>query len=392
MSEIVTQDATALIREAILQMKPYTPILPFEVLSEQLGRPPGQIVKLDANENPYGPSPKALEALRELAITVPIYPDPEARQLRALLSDYVGIDAAHILVGAGADELIDLVMRLFLDPGDAIINCPPTFGMYAFDAALAGAKVVSVPRRADFSLDLTDIERAARDTNAKLLFITTPNNPDGGLLDSADLDRLLRLPLVVILDEAYIEFSGATAPEGTPPWLTDTFNDYDTAGSVDLILEATNLIDSEFVFEWLFNIDPAFEQTDLDDLDFTQKESSKIGEFTDPTITATVNEFLANGDGYFDIEFKFDNSDGAAKRFGVGDGVTYTIEGIPTLTASSFYFLSYEDGSQGEFRMAAHVGGIGPSGNYSGWVSVPEPGTLALLALGGLPAIRRRRP
>lgn len=191
--------------------------------------------------------------------------------------------------------------------------------------------------------------------------------------------------------KAYLEFSGATAPEGTAPWLTATFNDYNTAGSVDLILETTNLTDNEFVSEWLFNINPMFEQIDLDDLDFTQKESSKIGEFTDPTFTATVDHFMANGDGLFDIEVKFDNTDGAAKRFGVGDGVTYTIEGIPTLTAYSFYFLSYEDGGQGEFRMAAHVGGIGPSDNYSGWVSVPEPGTLALLALSGLLAIRRKR-
>jgi histidinol-phosphate aminotransferase len=203
------QDIARLIRPDVLAMAPYTPILPFEVLSEQLGRPPDQIVKLDANENPYGPSAKALEALAALGSVAHIYPDPEARHLREKLAAYTGVPMAHILAGAGADELIDLIARLFLDRGDAAINCPPTFGMYPFDTALAGARVVSVPRRADFSLDVAGIERAALDSGAKLLFLTTPNNPDGGTLDPENLDRLLRLPLAVVVDEAYVEFSGA---------------------------------------------------------------------------------------------------------------------------------------------------------------------------------------
>ncbi len=196
------------VRPDIAAMEAYTPILPFEVLSAQLGRPPEQIIKLDANENPYGPSPKALAALSELGRTVPVYPDPEARMLRAALAGWLGIEAAHLLAGAGADELIDLIIRLFVLPGESIIDCPPTFGMYRFDAGLAGAQVITVPRRADFSLDLDGIARAARQSGARLLFVTSPNNPDGSLLPPADLERLLALPLVVVLDEAYIEFSG----------------------------------------------------------------------------------------------------------------------------------------------------------------------------------------
>ncbi len=206
---ITAADVVALVRPDIARMQPYTPILPFEVLSEQLGRPADQIIKLDANENPYGPSPRALAALREIADRIPIYPDPESRALRAVLARHLGIDMAHILIGAGADELIDLIIRLFIRPGDAIIDCPPTFGMYAFDAGLSGARVIAVPRRPDFSLDLPGIERAVRESQARLLFLASPNNPDGGLLPAADLHRLLRLPLIVILDEAYIDFSGA---------------------------------------------------------------------------------------------------------------------------------------------------------------------------------------
>jgi histidinol-phosphate aminotransferase len=108
-------------------------------------------------------------------------------------------------------------MRLFLGAGDAIINCPPTFSMYSFDAAIAGARVITVPRRADFSLDVAEIEQAAQEEQAKLLFLCSPNNPDGGVLDPEILDRVLQLPLVVVLDEAYIEFSGSESAIGLVP-------------------------------------------------------------------------------------------------------------------------------------------------------------------------------
>ncbi len=206
-----TIDVKSLVRPDIAEMEAYTPIVPFEVLSQALGRPIAEIVKLDANENPYGPAPKALEALAALNVEVPIYPDPEARTLRTMLSDALGIGSEHIFVGAGADELIDLTMRLFIEPGDKIINCPPTFGMYKFDAALVAAKVVNVPRNADFSLNIDAIKQAIVEHKPKLLFVTSPNNPDGGLLPANQLEHLLQLPVMVILDQAYVEFSAPPA-------------------------------------------------------------------------------------------------------------------------------------------------------------------------------------
>ncbi len=190
-----------LIRSNLATLKPYTPILPFEVLSQQLGRQPDEIIKLDANENPYGPSPRVAEALAK-APYLHIYPDPESRALRTALAEYTGLDPEYLLVGLGADELIDLTMRMFIEPGDTIINCPPTFGMYAFDADINGARVINAWRRSDFSIDVEAIEGGA-----KLIFVTSPNNPDGSLLPDQDLERLLALPAVVVLDEAYIEFA-----------------------------------------------------------------------------------------------------------------------------------------------------------------------------------------
>nr|GMD62780.1 histidinol-phosphate aminotransferase, chloroplastic [Ipomoea batatas] len=134
-------DGASFIRPHLRTLKPYQPILPFEVLSARLGRKPEDIIKLDANENPYGPPPEVLEALG--AIEFPyIYPDPESRRLRAALSEDSGLESEYILAGCGADELIDLIMRCVLDPGDKIVDCPPTFTMYEFDAAVNGALVI----------------------------------------------------------------------------------------------------------------------------------------------------------------------------------------------------------------------------------------------------------
>jgi len=114
----------------------------------------------------------------------------------------------NLLAGAGADELIDLLMRVLLEPGDSILSCPPTFGMYSFDGELNAAPVIEVQRHPDFSLDLDAICKAVDVHQPKILFIATPNNPDGSLLDKKTIDQLLDLPLLVVLDEAYIEFAG----------------------------------------------------------------------------------------------------------------------------------------------------------------------------------------
>ncbi len=190
-------------------MAPYTPIVPFEILSERLGIPPQHIIKLDANENPYGPSPRVYQALADEAY-YHIYPDPESTALRHALSEYIGVDTSHIVAAHGADELIDLIIRLFITPTDIVINCPPTFGMYQFDTELNGGTVLDISRNSDFSLDTANVQGAIeRIDRVKLLFITSPNNPDGGILPDACLRKLLALPLIVILDEAYIEFAGS---------------------------------------------------------------------------------------------------------------------------------------------------------------------------------------
>ena len=164
------------------------------------------ILRLDANENPYGPPPEVREALAKMPFPH-IYPDPETRQLRKALSAMHDIPIEHLLVGCGADELIDLLMRCVLDPGDKIIDCPPTFTMYAFDADVNDARVVTVPRLEGFKIDVEAVKRAVETHKPKMIFLTSPNNPDGSLMSEEDILAILALPVLVVLDEAYIEFS-----------------------------------------------------------------------------------------------------------------------------------------------------------------------------------------
>lgn len=203
---------THLVRPDIADLEPYTPIEPFDVLAQRLGLSVEQIVKLDANENPYGPSPRALAALANLSGTteVAIYPDPNHTALRHALSKYTQQSAERIICGAGSDEIIDLLMRICLQPGDTIIDCPPTFGMYSFDAGVQAACVINVPRDESFDLDLARIAQAVEQHHAKMMFIAAPNNPTGNPISQETVKQLLELPLLVVIDEAYAEFAGTS--------------------------------------------------------------------------------------------------------------------------------------------------------------------------------------
>lgn len=203
-------EAESAVREHIRTMEPYRPIKPFEILAEDFGLRPSEIVKLDANENPFGPPETVRRKLGELR-DVHIYPDPESRLLRRSLAEFHEVPYESLLAGAGADELIDLTLRLVIDPGDALLTCPPTFGMYAFDGQLNGAEVIEVPRDENFRLDLTELGCVVEEKQPKILMLAHPNNPDGSLLSERELETVLSLPLLVLLDEAYIEFADGEA-------------------------------------------------------------------------------------------------------------------------------------------------------------------------------------
>ena len=144
------------------------------------------------------------------------YPPPQPGLLRARLAELYAVEESNLLVTRGSDEGIDLLTRVFCSPGqDAIIECTPCFGMYRIAAAIQGALIIDVPRQAekDFQIDFEKLLEAINDnTNVKLVFLTSPNNPTGDLVGRAQLEAVLEAcenKALVIMDEAYIEFCSA---------------------------------------------------------------------------------------------------------------------------------------------------------------------------------------
>jgi hypothetical protein len=189
-----------------------------------------------------------------------------------------------------------------------------------------------------------------------------------------------------VIYDVNVEFSGATAPSGSAPWIRATFDDGGSAGTVTLVLESLSLIDPEFVSEWSFNLDPSLDPNAL-----SFSAPTKTGTFADPTVALGVDAFQAAGDGRYDIQVNFANAP-PGDRFGAGDSVSYTITGISSLTASSFDYVAAPGGGLGPFRTAAHVQATG-GGEQSGWVTaqVPEPGAALLMLFAFGIAARRSR-
>lgn len=179
-----------------------------ESLAARLGRKPEFIIKLDANENNYGPPPAVHQALAALSETHR-YPDAAQTDLRAALSVYTGVPADYLLAGNGSDDLLSLLAQVLLQPGDSILVCPPTFSLFAFYAHLKNCQVINVPRQADFSLDMNAIFTTLQTHSPNVLYLDSPGNPTGFSVPLADIAKLLALPILILLDEAYLEFSQA---------------------------------------------------------------------------------------------------------------------------------------------------------------------------------------
>jgi histidinol-phosphate aminotransferase len=177
-----------------------------EIISRKTGIPESEIIKLDANENPYGCAPRVSQALSKYPY-LNIYPDSNQTELRESLAVYLGIDKDYLVAGNGSDELIDLLLRMFLEPGDEVIVNVPTFDMYRFSTEVCRGKVVNVLRKKNFEVDVPAV-KAAVTARTRLIFVTSPNNPTGTIISRADILELLQLGLPLVVDEAYYEFSG----------------------------------------------------------------------------------------------------------------------------------------------------------------------------------------
>ena len=162
------------------------------------------MIKLNTNENPYPPSPRVLEALvREATASVRLYPDPEAHALRAQAARVYGVPADHIMAGNGSDELLALVLRATIDPGDRVAFPVPTYSLHETLVAEQGGAAVRVPFPADFSLP-----PALAAARARVTFLCNPNSPSGTLVPLERVEALARaLPGLLVVDEAYVDFA-----------------------------------------------------------------------------------------------------------------------------------------------------------------------------------------
>jgi len=196
------------IRPAILKMSPYSPGKPIDEVKRELGL--DRVVKLASNENPLGPSPRAVEAVKAAAETLHLYPDASCFSLRSALSEKYSLPMNQIVVGNGSDEIIHLLGQVFLgSEGDEIIVGDPSFVRYDAAAGLANCVLTKVPLTADMRLDIPAMAARASE-RTKLIFIANPNNPTGTIVSQVEIEGLLQsVPssTVVVLDEAYFEFA-----------------------------------------------------------------------------------------------------------------------------------------------------------------------------------------
>jgi histidinol-phosphate aminotransferase len=194
----------------VAAMKPYPPGKPLEDVAAEIGLPVSEILRLHANENVLGPSERATEAARAALAQVCYYPDGGITALRRALADRHDTTPDHIAVGAGSNEIIELLVRTFVGPGETVVTAWPSFVVYRLVAQAAGRECLIAPLKSD-RYDLSAIA-ALVDRRTKLVFIANPNNPTGTYVPrrllASFLDRIPR-SVIVVIDEAYFEYASA---------------------------------------------------------------------------------------------------------------------------------------------------------------------------------------
>jgi histidinol-phosphate aminotransferase len=191
----------------IAELEPYAPGKPIEEVERELGI--AKAAKLASNENPLGPSPRAVEAIRRAAAAVHRYPDGASFRLREALAARLGVAREQLVFGCGADEVLELVAKCFLGPGDECVFAWPSFAMYPIVVKGMGATPVPVPLDAELVHDL-DAVAAAVTARTRVVMVCNPNNPTGTSVGAAAFDRFaaaLPRDVVLLIDEAYVDFA-----------------------------------------------------------------------------------------------------------------------------------------------------------------------------------------
>lgn len=196
-----------LFRKEVYSAKAYVPGKPVEDLKRELKI--DKIEKLASNENPLGPSPKAIEYIEKEIKNINMYPDSAAIKLREKLAEKHGVKIENIVVGSGGEELIKNIAETFINPGDEVMIATPTFGKYATDVSFLGGIVINIPLNKEYKQDVEKIIESVNE-KTKLIFICNPNNPTGNIMTESEQEYLIKnLPqdVVVVFDEAYYDYA-----------------------------------------------------------------------------------------------------------------------------------------------------------------------------------------
>ncbi len=195
-----------LFKNEVSSIRPYIPGKPVEELKRELGLE--DIEKLASNENPLGPSSKAIEAIKKEAENIHIYPDSNATELRKAIGAKYDFNPDHIVFGNGGEELLKMIAETFINPGDEAIMANPSFGKYASEVSFMGGKAIEVPLK-DYKHDFEAFIKNIND-KTKLVFVCNPNNPTGNIMTKEEINYLVKnIPkdVVLVLDEAYYDYA-----------------------------------------------------------------------------------------------------------------------------------------------------------------------------------------
>lgn len=252
-------------RKVVEELRPYVPGRSIEEIARDYGVDPEKIVKLGSNENPLGPSPKAVEAIKNNLNIINQYPESDLEDLLKEIADYAGVSPSNVIAcGDGADEVLDVLGKTFIEPGDEFIVPLPSYMYYEFTLTIH--RGVPVFAKWDMEQNTVDVDSVinALSPKTRIIFLCSPNNPTGGLISKEDIEKILEsTDALVVVDEAYFEFSGVN--------------------NVDLLAEHDNLfilrtfskvmglagmrigygLSNPRIIEYMFRVKPVFSLTKL---------------------------------------------------------------------------------------------------------------------------------
>jgi histidinol-phosphate aminotransferase len=252
-------------RKVVEELRPYVPGRSIEEIARDYGVDPEKIVKLGSNENPLGPSPKAVEAIKNNLHLINQYPESDLENLLKEIADYAGVSPSNVIAcGDGADEVLDVLGKTFIEPGDKFIVPLPSYMYYEFTLTIH--RGVPVFAKWDMERNTVDVDSVinALSPKTRIIFLCSPNNPTGGLISKEDIEKILEsTDALVVVDEAYFEFSGVN--------------------NVDLLAEHDNLfilrtfskvmglagmrigygLSNPRIIEYMFRVKPVFSLTKL---------------------------------------------------------------------------------------------------------------------------------